>query len=442
VAALGRPRLPGPKYGALHELYLRIERSGLFDPDVYLAEQEDVRNAGEDPWRHFLHHGLAEGRQFTSLESVARSLARTQPGFARAREEFVKAATYAQDETVRPGARLRDKKAKIAIYCSKLGNFYMQELADLLHLGLQGYGIDAFLRNEQSDKDEVFDIRVFVAPHEFFFLGDGISWRGFVSNANTVLYNVEQMQTPWFCQAFSLLIKSPLVLDISLQTAQIFNKMGCNAVFFMPGFIDNTPYTMPMPDISHIELVKGYKFAYEAYDWQERDALFDRPIDLLFVGARTPHRDLSLTRLEGLAQLCRFVCAYRQATKPFTRDGNGAAAEMNWALSQRAKIVLNLHRDWLGYFEWSRMALRGFWQGACVVTDPGQANAVYQPGIHYLEESPRHLPELIRWLLLTNEGKSRLDSTRRAGYLRATTLGSMEVALAPVLNAFENLLGL
>ena len=56
------------------------------------------------------------------------------------------------------GAKLRDKKVKIGIYCSKVGNFYMQEIADLLHIGLRDYGLDALLRSEQSDKDEQLDI--------------------------------------------------------------------------------------------------------------------------------------------------------------------------------------------------------------------------------------------------------------------------------------------
>jgi hypothetical protein len=445
ISALGQRSHPvsEEKYGEFHELFLRIGKSGLFDPNVYLSQHEDVRNAGEDPWLHFLRYGLSEGRHFTSPEVVARSLARVQPEFVAARADFIKIAACAQQETADAGAKLRDKNVKIGVYCSTVGNFYMQEIADLLHIGLQDYGLDALLRSEQSNKDEQLDIRVFVAPHEFFHLGQGTSWRECASHSNTVLYNVEQAQTSWFCRALSFLFKAPLVLDISLQTAQILRQAGCNTVFFAPGFVERTPYTTSQLDVSHVDLVRGYQFAKESYDWRDRDALSDRPIDVLFVGARTPHRDQALIRLENISGMCRFVCAYREATKPFTRtEANGAAAEMNWALSQRAKIVLNLHRDWLGYFEWSRMALRGFWQGACVVTDPCLPNPVFAAGIHYLEESARHLPELVRWLLLTEDGRSKLDSTRRAGYQRAKTVGSMRVALAPVLDAFERLLRL
>ena len=40
----------------------------LFDPEYYLAANEDVRNDGNDPLRHYLDHGAVEGRLPFSLE--------------------------------------------------------------------------------------------------------------------------------------------------------------------------------------------------------------------------------------------------------------------------------------------------------------------------------------------------------------------------------------
>jgi hypothetical protein len=77
-----------------------------------------------------------------------------------------------------------------------------------------------------------------------------------------------------------------------------------------------------------------------------------------------------------------------------------------------------------------------------VVSDPGLPNPVFEPGVHYFEENLRNIGELLRWLLETDEGRDKLDRTRRAGYERARALGSMRVALAPVLDAFAGLLRL
>lgn len=134
-------------------------------------------------------------------------------------------------------------------------------------------------------------------------------------------------------------------------------------------------------------------------------------------------------------------CVYTPQEAPLREQSYcSTSTGINCALAQRAKIVLNIHRDWLGYFEWSRMVMQGFWQGACVVSDPSLPSPIFEPGIHYLEENVRQIGELIRWLLETQEGREKLNTTRMAGYHRARGLGSMRVALAPVLNAFREVL--
>lgn len=41
----------------------RLKRSGIFDPGAYLAANPDVAEAGMDPLRHYIEHGIAEGRR-------------------------------------------------------------------------------------------------------------------------------------------------------------------------------------------------------------------------------------------------------------------------------------------------------------------------------------------------------------------------------------------
>lgn len=439
ISALRRWRRPADAqtFGELQTLHDRIEAAGLFDPNTYLSLQPDVRDAGIDPWWHFLRHGLAEGRHFTSPESAAGPLAKAQLEFPSTSAAYLQQLVHALEVKER---REPPKSLRIGIYCNTHGNFYMNEIADLLALGLRDAGHKVELRSELSKKGEYFQIRIFVAPHEFFFLGKGKEWKSIVTLPNTVLYNVEQVQTQWFCQSFFLLLKAPLVLDLNFQTANILRKAGCNAIFYFPGYLEDSVYTRPERDISSIDLVRGYRFRCEKYDWLADRTLSSRPIDVLFIGARTPYRDKSLARVGEIADFCRFLSAYRMAEAPVTRSEVSAIArENNWALSQRAKIVLNLHRDWIGYFEWSRMVLRGFWQGACVVTDPGLPTPVFESGVHYLEESPRHLPELIRWLLLTDDGRDKMTAVAQAGFEQAQTLGSMRAALTPVLVGFERL---
>ena len=424
-------------------LEARLRASGLFDHEIYLSLNPDLNFNEHGAWDHYLTYGCNEGRPFISREVVARLLAELAPELRAERYQFkmVAEAALAGMDDRDIGAVLRRRGIRVGVFCSSLGNFFMREIADLLAWGLEAEGITAIQRDETGSLEEPFDLRIFVAPHEFFWLGAGREWTSLASAANSVLYNVEQAQTSWFCRAIPLLLQAPLVLDINFQTAEILRRAGCNAVHFMPGHLPGARYARPCLDISEIELTKGYRFARQPYNWLDRDRLEDRPIDLLFVGTAAPRRDMALSRLQDLADAHRFWCIYRKPSAPFTEQSE-AASECGWALAQRAKIVLNIHRDWLGYFEWPRIVLQGFWQGACVVSDPGLPNPLFEPGVHYFEEDLRHLGELARWLLESAEGRDKLDRTRRAAYERARTLGSMSVALAPVLEAFAGLLRL
>ena len=422
---------------AAGSLESRLRASGLFDAETYLELNPDLDIGQDEAWRHFCRTGLRERRPFTNPEIVARLLADMDGAIWAERYCLTQLgeAAFAAGDKLDIAAPLRRRGTRIVVFCSSLGNFYMREIADMLAWGLQAEGIDTAQRDETASREEPFDLRIFVAPHEFFWLGEGKDWAELAGAAGSVLYNVEQPQTQWFCRAFPLLLEAPLILDINLQSAMILRRAGCNVVHFMPGHLPTARYAQPYPDISNISLARGYAFARQSYDWLARNRLEERPIDLLFIGARAPRRDEAMIRLQALADRHRFWCVYRAPSAPFTRQ-SGAAAECGWALAQRAKIVLNVHRDWIGYFEWPRMVLQGFWQGACVVSDPGLPAALFTPGVHYLEENLRHIGELVRWLLETVEGRDRLDRTRRAGYERACTVGSMRVALAPVLQSF------
>jgi len=425
------------------DIYHRLVQAGLFRADSYLELNPDLPADTINAAAHFIRYGLPEGRRFTTPAGVARLLAALAPQLETAHAAYHTAAVraLANNEAIPLAAWFQEKDVHIGVFCNAEGNFYMQEIAELLVAGLQALGIRAVLRDETAGRDEAFALRVFVAPHEFFTIGRGRAWRDAAGARNSVLYNVEQLQTPWFCRTFQTLMMAPLLLDINFQSAEILRHIGSDVVHFMPGHLAASPYTVPQEDVSDIELARGYAFSRQRLDWTQRDSLDDRPIDILFIGASSPRRDAALTRLLDLTDDYRFLCVYRSTDAPLTARGHRATSgRINCALAQRAKIVLNIHRDWVGYFEWTRVVLLGFWQGACVVSDPGLPNPIYQPGVHFQQESVRHLGELIRWLLGTPDGRATLDATRRAGFTQARGLGSMPVALTPVLGAFKNLL--
>jgi hypothetical protein len=422
----------------------KIERSGLFDPIVYLDLNSDVKAAQDDPWQHFLKYGLREGRRFTTSEVVARAIAKADPDIRRAAAAVRQheRAIISEDFYLRDTRPFLDHGVRVGIFCNSLGNFFMQEIANLLAWQLQAFNIDVHMRSEESQIDENFDLRIFVAPHEFFYLGRGPAWKSWSAADGSVLYNVEQMQTQWFCRAFPLLLDAPLILDINFQSAELFRQMGCNAVHYMPAYLADCPYTRPQVDVSQIEIVRGYEFSRSEFNWTDHRDISTRPIDILFIGTGSPRRRRAIEQLRELGDKHRFVCIYTHQTAPLTyRSYRTTSTEINCALAQRSKITVNIHRDWIGYFEWSRMVLQGFWQGTCVVSDPSLPNPCFRVGEHFFEENVRHVPELLRWLLDTSEGNAKMQEASIAAYnqarsttTRATTLLQLLSSLRAVLN--------
>jgi hypothetical protein len=423
-----------------------LERLGLFDPAAYLELNPDLRAARVDPWAHFLRDGFGQGRPFTTSGLVASALSRLAPDIQNSLLEVnERLSSDSGEEQIRTAAQpLVTSGCKVAVYCNSFGNFFMQEIANLVYWQMRALGIDCHLRTEESNLNERFDIRIFVAPHEFFWLGRGPMWANLAGSSSSVLYNVEQAQTKWFCRGIPYLTQAPLVLDINFQTAVLCRSFGCNSIHYSPPYLPACRYTVPELDASHIEHLRGYKFSRSSFDWTQQPGLAERPIDILFVGTGSERRLKAFERLRELTDKYRFLCIYTHHTSPLN-DANSQTRSVGVrkaeALAQRSKIVLNVHQDWIGYFEWPRMVLQGFWQGACVVSDPCFADPVFVSGEHYLDEATRHLPELLDWLLGASDGQSKMSEIAAAGYRRAISPMARAAMLAPMLTALQGVVG-
>jgi hypothetical protein len=252
------------------------------------------------------------------------------------------------------------------------------------------------------------------------------------------------MQTTWFCSSLQYLIRAHNVFDLNFQTAIMLRQIGCNAIHYMPPYLPDCVYTSPQPDVSHIEVIRGYDFSTNPFDWTLNSRLAERPIDILFVATGCDRRVSAIESLRGLTDKYRFFCGYTHQTSPLndanfqTRSVGVRNAE---ALAQRSKIVLNIHRDWIGYFEWPRMVFQGFCQGACVVSDPCFVDPVFTSGVHFLEEATRHLPELLEWLLGAPDGQTKMSEIAAAGHRRAASPAARAAMLVPMLTTLRQVAG-
>jgi SAM-dependent methyltransferase len=436
-----KPAIPDPSV-----IRRALERSGLFDLAAYLEMNEDVRSSGLDPWAHFLGDGLRDGRPFTAPDLVARALSRLAPDI---QDEFRKvnerlSGDSGEEEVAEAAQALTTAGYKVAVYCNLNGNFFVQEIANVVYWQLKALGINAQLRTEESELNELFHIRIFIAPHEFFRLGRGEMWRDLAGAPGSVLYNTEQAQTKRFCAAVPFLIRAPLVLDINFQTAILSRKLECNSLYYMPPYLPACPYTIPELDVSQFRHLRGYEFSRKPFDWTQHAGLADRPIDILFVGTGSERRLKAIESLRELTDKYRFLCIYIHQTLPLN-DINDKTRNVGLrnsrALAQRSKIVLNIHRDWIGGVEWPRMVMQGFWQGACVVSDPCFPDPFFVSGVHFLEEATRHLREMLDWLLGTPEGQLKMNEIAAAGHRRAVSPEARAATLAPMLTALRGVAG-
>ena len=79
-------------YALLAARYRRRHQPGYFDRDFYLDRNVDVRDAGVDPFRHFVRHGAAEGRSPNALFDPAwyiRTYMEPHDHYAAALEDYL-----------------------------------------------------------------------------------------------------------------------------------------------------------------------------------------------------------------------------------------------------------------------------------------------------------------------------------------------------------------
>ncbi|NET53517.1 MAG: glycosyltransferase family 1 protein [Merismopedia sp. SIO2A8] len=155
--------------------------------------------------------------------------------------------------------------------------------------------------------------------------------------------------------------------------------------------------------------------------------LSDRPLDLHFVGTLNRRRELFFAR--NARWLSQYKCFWHipPTGDPFLK-GKGQALDTQAVvgLSRRSKILLNLHRDDLPYFEWHRLIFFGLWQNTLVLTEPCHDVPGLVAGKHYIACHADELEDKVHWLLNTTEGQREAERVRQAGHeaIKATLLGN------------------
>jgi hypothetical protein len=389
---------------ALKSALTRLQNLPLFDPDDYLALNADAKPAGgvEDvtPANHALVHGFPEGRSVFMQTTVARVM-----GLA-AGKPFPPAPTA-------PRQKRREKLPPVGVFFNASGNAFLREIAQDIAAALAQAGQEVALLDETSSIEQRPRLCIFVAPHELFHLGQGRAWAREDVLRGAVMFTTEQPQTLWFERAMPFVLMARAVIDISWQVHDVFGQAGIPALHFNPAVAPVRRWLLD-EDLEHPLLrtlpaaMRRPEVAFIPFD--------DRPIEIAFFGTQSAHRERFFSKNAWfLAQYDAFLY-YRKVESPLIAKGTHAAlSRLGGHVNAHSKIALNIHRDPNGFFEWHRIAKQGIAAGAVVVSEPCDPHPLYKAGTHYLEESGRHILNLMEWLLRTPDGQALAADIQRNG---------------------------
>ncbi len=423
----------------------RLERARL--------KIEDLENGGTGslkapkkffPWllyeirRTQARFGRSVKKRIFKLRNAARKMAGKEPltlplnpsprppAFSRYRHSMERASEFTAESFLRgPSENARDPQRPapsndVAVYYNTSGNYFFQEIALLIHAALVQAGFRASLHTDEHGRAADANFHLVVAPHEFFPLGRGAWCFGKGIRDRLLLLNTEQPHTQWYKLASTMFPHARHIFDMDQETAAAMKSSGLPASHLPLGFVENfTPYA------SDRDLLPGPETEALGIDvrrWRDTGRpLAERPIALSFVGEATPRRSAFFMKAAPLLE--RHECHLRlmpRGSGPWTagRSRVHSRTLTTVGLSQRSRIVFNVHRDKEHYFEWHRIVLMGIWQRALVLTETATQTTPFVPGEDYVQAPFEDLPKLIDYYLRDPQGIAEAEHIRNSGHER------------------------
>ncbi len=315
---------------------------------------------------------------------------------------------------------MQEVQKHFAIYTSTAGNYFFEEIRDLIAAGLRQLGIRVTLQNENQPYLSDADWHVFVAPHEFFYLGRGEILRKEGLPENSVIVNTEQPSTQWFALAHTMFQHAKAIWDIDYHSSQniMARKIECS---YLPlGYVPDFKSYRRMDKLPAAIAPDALTMAERKHSFLD-DPWIRRPIDVLFMGTMTSQREQFFKRFGPVAAKYNSYLHKTPAGGPIV-PGNPwyIGTEGSVGLAQRSKILLNIHRGNDVYFEWHRVVMLGIWQRALVISDPCTSAPPFKSGIDYVEAPPGEIPSLVEYYLSSADGRNEAQEIVQHGFRTLT----------------------
>lgn len=335
--------------------------------------------------------------------------------------------------------KMETSRKHFAVYTSSLGNYFFEEIRDLIASGLRQLGAKVTLVNECEEYLPDADWHIVIAPHEFFYLGMGETRRQGALPENLILVNTEQPSTQWFALSLTMFRHARAIWDIDYHSSREISKRGFNCSYLPLGFVPNFTSYERIDDLP--EAIAPQALTHSA---RKHSYLFDpwpqRPIDILFMGTMSKKREEFFARFDGVAARYNSYLHKIPAGEPLLPGhpwylGTSGSA----GLAQRSKLVINIHRGNDVYFEWQRVVMLGIWQRTLVISEPCTSAPPFEAGKDYVEASAVEIPKLVDYYLATADGQRKAQEIIDHGYLTLTKGCLITDYLSALLNELDTI---
>jgi hypothetical protein len=350
------------------------------------------------------------------LDRRAKNLSQTGSGQTPLRQPLPTSASPvapASDiDATAPAAR----PYRVAVYNSSTGNYFFDEMRDLLAAGLRELGLHVSIRSETDGFDPSDHWHIVIAPHEFFYLGQGVQLAAGELPSNLILVNTEQPSTQWFQLAAQFFPRARALWDVDYLSSQRLRNRGWQCSYLPLGYVaDFQPFQATRELPRHHGTCFLEPHVRRAPDGTE--ALAGRPIDLAFFGNPTPRRQAFFSGAASVLSRYRCYIHFSDGSRPLLP---GKTTFMNtqtvMGLVRRSKILLNIHRDTDPYFEWQRVVMQGLWQKTLVISEPCSPAPPFRADLDYVEAALDDIPALVNYYLANARGRNEAQEIASRGF--------------------------
>lgn len=266
-------------------------------------------------------------------------------------------------------------------------NAFFAELLDALADALVGHGIGVEHATDYFPEPREGLVYVFV-PHELLPLMMPDAHPSEPQLRRSVTVCTEQPGTNWFEESARISERSAATVDINRLGVAALKKRGIDARFLQLGYTPRWDHWHGAQD-SH------------------------RPVELAVLAGATPRRLVAVARcarqLAGRRTELHLPEAFvpHQAGSEFFLSG-----ARKWELLSCSKLMMNVHRSELGYFEWQR-AIEAMINGCVLLSEHSLGFEPLIPGEHFLSVSYESLDVALEGII---------DDEDRLAQMRASAL--------------------